>query len=131
MAEDGSLLCGSDDIDVELAFDQWRCDQACEHERGILVHHHIGNIALVAALRAELQRMPDKFPLILSRVLYNGTHCGDFIAVGELPAVCAEVAALESFQVWDLEMKSFIRAFERQMTELVRAALTIGKPIAF
>src|SRR5436309_381829 len=53
VAPDGSLLCGSDDLDVQLAFDRWRQSEACEHEDGYLVSHWIGNIALVASLRAE------------------------------------------------------------------------------
>ena len=50
VAPDGSLLCGSDDLDVQLAFDRWRQSEACEHEDGYLVSHWIGNIALVASL---------------------------------------------------------------------------------
>jgi hypothetical protein len=53
VSDDGSLLCGSEDLEVQLAFDQWQLERACEHELGVLLHHYIGNIALVAALRDE------------------------------------------------------------------------------
>ena len=33
---DGSLLCGSDDLDVQIAFDRWQQSEACEHEDGYL-----------------------------------------------------------------------------------------------
>jgi hypothetical protein len=131
LAEDGSLLCGSDDLHVQLAFDQWRYDRACTHEDGVLVHHRIGNIALVAALRAELQRTPDTFPLILSKVLYNGTHCGDFITTQEVPRLRAEISALAEVRCGEAQMEEFMRRFESQMSDLVARAMRVGKPIAF
>jgi hypothetical protein len=131
LAEDGSLLCGSNELHVQLAFDQWRYERACTHENGVLVHHRIGNIALVAALRAELRRKPDKFPLILSKVLYNGTHCGDFIAAQEVPSLGPEVSALAEVHCGEPDMQEFVRQFELQMSELVACAIRVGKPIAF
>jgi hypothetical protein len=44
---DGSLDCKSDDLDTLLSFDRWLLERACEHENGILLHHRIGNLALV------------------------------------------------------------------------------------
>ena len=82
---DGSLWCGSDDLDVLFAFDRWRQLEACGHEDGYLVAHRSGNIALVASLRRELGRWPERFPVILSRVIYDGIHCGDFIQAADVP----------------------------------------------
>lgn len=79
VTEDGSLLCGSDDLKVQIAFDRWRHSEACEHEDGYLVAHRIGNVALVSSLRRELGRWPERFPEVLSRVIYDGVHCGDSI----------------------------------------------------
>src|SRR5271170_6153916 len=55
VATDGTLLCVSEELEVQLAFDHWRYDRACAHESGILVHHRIGNAVLVSLLRRELQ----------------------------------------------------------------------------
>jgi hypothetical protein len=104
-------LCGSDDLPVELAFDQWRQTRACEHEDGILVHHYIGNIALVGFLRNELQRASDQFPMILEKVLYNGTHCGDFIAVADLPRLRSEVVALREIHCAEPGTEQCLRSF--------------------
>jgi len=131
VSENGSLLCGSDDLDTQIAFDCWQQSDACEHEDGCLVAHRIGNISLVASLRAELQRSPDRFPMILSLVLYSGTHCGDFIPAAEVPQVLSEAEALAGVHCPDPEMECFLREFEEQMRDLVSAALRVGKPIAF
>jgi hypothetical protein len=129
--ESGFLLCGSDDLDTQTAFDQWLVDQACEHENGLLVQHRIGNIGLVANLRAALQTDPDRFPVLLSRVLYNGTHCGDFIPATEVSQLLPEVEALAGIHCADTQMEHFMREFEAQMQELVETSLAVGKPIVF
>jgi hypothetical protein len=128
---DGSMLCGSDALDVQMAFDQWRLHRACNHDDGVLVHHRIGNVALVAALRAELERFPGQFPLILSKVVYNGTHCGDFIADQDVQRLRSEVEALADVRYNNPDMEELIREFKSQMSDLVESALRIGKPISF
>jgi hypothetical protein len=128
---DGSLLCGSDDLSVQIAFDQWQHSGACEHQDGYLVAHHIGNIALVAFLRQELERWPDRFPITLSRVVYNGIHCGDFIPAAEVAQVVSEVEALTTVNCPNPVDEKFMRVFERQMRDLVTASLRVAKPIAF
>lgn len=131
VSSDGSLLCGSDDLNVQIAFDRWQHSEACEHEDGCLVAYYIGNIALVASLRNELGRWPDRFQVILSRVIYNGMHAGDFIPAAEVPQLVPEVKALAAVRCQDVEMEQFMRGFESQMRELVGGALRVGKPIVF
>ncbi len=131
VGEGGLLLCGSDSLATQLAFDRWQFDQACEHENGLLVQHRIGNIASVAGLRAALFADPERFPMLLSRVLYNGIHCGDCIPAAEVPQLCPEVAALLGVRCEDPQMESHMRDFEAQMRELVEASLAFGKPIVF
>lgn len=128
---DGSLFCNSDDLDVQLAFDQWQSNRACEHEDGILVHHRIGNIALVAALRTQLEQEPHRFPFLLSKVLYSGTHCGDYISAQDATLLRPEIAALADVHCEEPDMQEFMRGFEAQMAELVEIALRVGKPISF
>jgi hypothetical protein len=131
VSEDGSLLCGSDDLDVQIAFDRWQQSEACTHEDGYLVSLRIGNIAPVAALRSELSRWPERFPVIRSRVIYNGIHSGDFIPAGELPQLVPEVEALADVHCSEPAMEQFMRGFEQQMRDLVAAALRVGKAIVF
>jgi hypothetical protein len=131
VVEDGSLLCGSDDLEVQIAFDVWWYSEACEHEGGLLVSHHIGNIARVAVLRAELGRWPERFPVILSRVVYSGTHCGDFLSIADNKRILAEIEALPGVHSSNADRELILRQFEEQMRDLVAAAHQVGKPIVF
>ncbi len=131
VSDDGGLLCGSDDPEVQIAFDLWLRSEACEHEHGYLASHRLGNIALVAALRAELSRWPDRFPVLLARVIYNGTHCCDSIAAADVARLAPEVEALATVRCADAELGPLLRDFEAQMRELVTAALRVGKPLVF
>ena len=131
VTDDGGLLCGSDDFEVQIAFDRWQHSEACEHEDGWLVARHIGNIALVASLRRELGLWPERFPMILSRVVYDGVHGGDFITPAEVRQLVSEVEAMAVIDCADTKMEQFIRGFAAQMRELVEAALRVGKPLVF
>lgn len=131
VAVDGSLECGSNDLEVQLAFDQWLMNRACAHENGVLVHHRIGNIALVAALREELTRCPHAFPVILNAILYNGIHAGDFIDYPTLVVLRPEIEALANVHCAERHLEHFMREFESQMRALLECALLVRKPIAF
>lgn len=131
VADNGSLECVSTDLSVEMAFDQWLNDRACQHPRGCLVHHYIGNISLVALLRSELSRDRSKFPTILNKVIYNGIHGGDYIPSDEVAKLKIEIQELKNFHSRDTKTESFIRDFEMQLSELVEAALKLNKPISF
>jgi hypothetical protein len=131
VASDGSVLCGSDDLEVQLAFDQWQLLRACAHELGVLMHRRIGNIALVEALGDELRQQAERFPLLLSKVLQNGTHCGDFIPVGQVDQLRPEVDALTSLRCARPQRIAAVREFAQQMRDLIGCALAVGKPIAF
>jgi hypothetical protein len=114
VGEDGSLLCGSDDLTVQIAFDRWQHSEACVHEDGCLVSHRIGNIVLVAVLRSELGRWPERFPMILSRVIYDGIHGGDFIPAVEMHQLVPEVAALAGVHCSKPGVEQFVRASRRR-----------------
>jgi hypothetical protein len=131
VAEDGSLFCGSDHVEVQLAFDQWQLRRACPHEAGVLLRRRLGNTALVGELRAELQQHAERFPLLLSKVLYSGTHCGDFISLAEVERLRPELEVLAGLPCAVPERAGFAREFAAQMRDLVSCALAVGKPIAF
>ena len=116
-----------DDI---FSFDDWDIN-ACEHEFGKLLHHRIGNIALVGLLREELSKASEQFPIILSRVIWSGTHCGDKIEVALLPALRCEIDSLSNFQPTEPTSNLYIQQFKTQISELIDAALKVKKPIVF
>jgi hypothetical protein len=130
---DGSLGRVSDDgtIESDLSWDDWRERRACEHAGGILLHHRLGNISLIGLLRSELQREPSRFPILLTQVVYNGSHGGDYIAVETIPALQRELELLGEFRSSTREAAGFMAQFHAQMSELAATARTITKPIAF
>lgn len=130
VADDGSLDCRSEELNVLLAFDQWRLN-ACEHPSGILLHHPIGNLAQVGLLRSELSREAKAFPILLGKVLYSGMHAGDYLLPSDLGDVLIELERLSSFACSTPSSQKAVYLFRRQISELVEVALRIAKPISF
>jgi len=129
VTDDGSLACKSEELDTLLAFDQWLHSRACAHQDGVLIHHHIGNVALVGLLREELKVAANSYPILLERVLYSGAHAGDYLAFADVVNLRAEINNLSTLQ--HTANQSLITTFQDQMHELVAAALSTGKPISF
>jgi hypothetical protein len=131
VARNGCLECRSDDLETLLAFDQWVMNRACEHENGILLGRYIGNMARVALLRDELEREAEKFPVSLEKVLYSGTHTGDYLPLDDVRDLQVELNRLDGFICSSGKKQEYIKEFRRQMRELMEAALDVNKPISF
>jgi hypothetical protein len=113
------------------AFDAW-VRTACLHgHRTHLLHHHLGNIALIGFLHGLLIRTPQKFPILLAKVVYNGSHSGDHLAPSTVELLQPEMEALKSLHCDSPGNEERVRIFERQLTELIQASLALRKPIAF
>ena len=134
-------------------------DFTCEHERRQLIHHRLGNIALVALLRWELNREAFVYPILLGKVVYNGIHAGDYLRLDQIPQLQVELQRLATFRcvgnapksfyisrflpdffpfcLWKKDYSTaeeadrFMQNFRNQMLELADAALRVGKPISF
>ena len=78
-------------MDELIAWDTWRAQSACEHPKGQLLHHRLGNISLIGSLRAELQRESVRFPILLGKVVHSGSHAGDYLPVGVVKNLQAEL----------------------------------------
>ena len=131
VSDDGCLDCRSEDLDSLLSFDEWIGHRACEHPNGILLHHRIGNLAQVGLLRSELERDEEKFPILLTKVVYSGTHAGDYLTLKDIEALAIELNRLGSFVCSSPRNQEYIDWFRQQMLELVDAASRVTKPIAF
>jgi hypothetical protein len=131
VAENGSLEYRSDDLNTLIAFDQWCWHRACEHPSGILLHHRIGNIAQVALLRSELQRDATAFPILLTKVVYNGIHGGDHLTISDIENLAIELERLGRFVCSTKHNQEYVDWFHQQMSELVTAARRVGKPLSF
>lgn len=129
---DGSLSYGRNSLSLEsqLEFDRWH-HSACEHPSGLLLHHRLGNISLIGMLRSELQRKGSRFPILLGKVLYSGSHGGDFLGVDVVRSVRAEVEALAEFKCSNRQTQEFMAHFRTQMSDLILASMSVNKPIVF
>jgi len=131
LTADGSLEFHSTDLEILLELDRWLNYRACVHESGILLHHRIGNIAVVGLLRAELAREPEKFPVLLKQVLYSGSHGGDYLSLEDVALLRSELSSLTTFVCAKPANEEYVESFRRQMLELADACQQVGKPILF
>jgi hypothetical protein len=96
------------------------------------VQKRIGNIALVNLLRAELERILGRSSagtLLISKVLYSGTHSGDIISKEDLGSLRHEIELVRG--ITDPKTSSELDSFLADMEELVTASEQHGNPIVF
>ncbi len=128
--ETGARSGRTENLEQDLAFDRWSAD-ACEHPDGVFLHHRLGNIAMIGFLRETLCQESEQFPLILSKVIYSGSHGGDFLMRIEVPGLLPELEALSHIHAADPLDEPLLRRFEEQLNELVQTSIELEKPISF
>jgi hypothetical protein len=127
----GSPSLNGDPTEEEWeAHDQWVQD-SCEHE-GFLVSEFLGNITRAQHVREFLRGLQGdpgpKFPILLKKVVYDGTHTGDWIPVKQTPALLREVTTvLASSDILTQGEKEFFEAMKR----LCDASIETENPITF
>jgi hypothetical protein len=104
---------------------------SCEHG-GYILSMFLGNITRVKNLRSFLRALQGnpgpKFPIVLDKVLHDGTHTSDWIPIKESPALLQEVnAVLHSRDILADSEKEFFD----NMKELCEASIATGNPIMF
>ena len=121
------ILKGDGHIDLKLwlKHDKWYRD-SCPHS-GYLVEKRLGNIAAVAYVRGFLENNSrNSFPLLLERVVYNGTHSGDWVAASDVPQLLTETRRLQG-----LTNDPLILQLTNDVVELAEASIATGNPIVF
>ncbi len=123
-------LTGDPTDDEWEAHDVWAAE-ACEHG-GYLLSLFLGNITRVKNLRSFLGKLEDdpgpKFPILLEKVLYDGTHTGDWVPSEETAALLKEVETVLHSR--DILSSSEMEFFEN-MKQLCEAGLATGNPVMF
>ena len=130
VAEDGNLVCESADDEVWAAFNLWKSTKACLHPQMIVVHRALGATAVIDQLRAEISKDQARFPLLLRKVLYNGTHTCDWIPLAHMEQLGAEVKQLSEHRLKGATGDA-LHLFQIQLAELIIAAQVVKKPICF
>ncbi|HTL29605.1 MAG TPA: hypothetical protein VL282_10295 [Tepidisphaeraceae bacterium] len=105
--ETGDYVPHTKDLDELIEFDTWRYQEACEHPYGQLLHHRLGNIALIALFREILNPLAEQLPVIVNKVIYSGTHCGDYLNAADVEQLNAELGVLAGVHVSPKRMNSF------------------------
>lgn len=112
------------------AHDQW-VGESCEHE-GYLLSMFLGNITRLGNLRTFLRGLQGspgpRFPILLEKVLYDGTHTGDWISSKDAAKLLKEVnTVLHSSDILADSEKEFFT----NMKLLCEASIATGNPIMF
>ncbi|HSY90057.1 MAG TPA: hypothetical protein VK812_01730 [Candidatus Binatus sp.] len=117
----GEYYCA--DLAVEQSF-----DRKYPSETRASISKRLGNVSLIAFLREEAKLYLDKNSVVLSKVLYSGTHAGDVIGSESLSRLEAELRQVQrSERHVSKEMVEFIT----DLQELIIAARLEGNPIVF
>jgi hypothetical protein len=123
-------LTGDPSDDEWELHDQWVAE-SCEHG-GYLLSLFLGNITRVGHLRSFVRGLEGKpgprFPIVLTKVLYDGTHTGDWIASDVAAELLKEVdTVLHSRDI----LASGETEFFENMKLLCEASVETGNPIMF
>jgi hypothetical protein len=123
-------LSGDASEEAWEAHDRW-LGESCEHN-GFLVGESLGNITLAKHLRDFLRGLQGdpapRFPILLKKVVYDGTHTGDWIGNKEAVRLLQEVdTVLHSSDILSEAEKGFFISMKR----LCEASITAGNPIVF
>lgn len=90
-------------------------------------HARLGNIAMISALREEIGRFLGPQSLLYTKVLYSGTHSGDFIPITQLPDLLEEISRVRKASNQSRDLRDFLDRIEK----LAQIALHERNPIVF
>jgi hypothetical protein len=110
----------------EVYFESDEISRKYLHKRHA-VKHRLGNLAEIAALRSEVTQFGAPKDILLEKVLYSGSHSGDFIPLELLPLLSAEIKSIYNSSGASSELLEFLGSME----DLIRAAKDEGNPIVF
>jgi hypothetical protein len=147
-------------LEEDLAFDDWRFNQACPHEGFILLRRRLGNLWGVQWIREmlhQISRDPGaEFPILRGRVVHSGSHGGDSLTLAQVSELRGELDRLRNRDLAGIRLSKgefyhtphgtvdktapepsqagdleFIRGFLARLEELVTLSLKVGRPIRF
>ena len=124
----------SNDPHDEDLHDRWEAQNPCLHGHFHLVEHWLGNVGSVGDIRDKLEQLSQnpstEYPILTSRVVYSGSHSGDFLAGEEVVRLRDEVARLRKV-VKDSADAIQWNDFLSKLEDLVGGSLSVNKPISF
>ena len=139
IASNGSPeIRSKDPVEVD-EHDKWMDLPPCKHEQMMLDGCNLGNAGSVSHLYEILSGVPTghgrTYPVLLGKVFYSGTHCGDHLAVRDVRRLSNELdrlkEAIPSATALSGEDARQIALAITELGRLVKTALAVNKPIAF
>ena len=124
----------SNDPHDEDLHDQWEAQNPCSHEHFHLVEHWLGNVASIGEIRQRLEQFcknPSiEYPMVTSKVIYSGSHSGDFLGTEEVVQLKDEIARLRDIEDISSDGTQWA-SFLAKLEDLISGALSVRKPISF
>ena len=123
-------LTGKPTLEQWLVHDRW-FKESCPHS-GYLAEERLGNISAIAHIRELLSRVTGErtrhLPILQSRVVYSGSHSGDYLSSDTSAGLFDEVEEAEKFNdSWDAGDREFFASVRR----LGEASIERRNPIVF
>lgn len=132
--ETGSPDIISDDpLDIE-SHDRWESLRPCQHEHFWLAERWLGNTSLIGSIRELIEKHSSdparEYPTLWSKVIYDSSHSGDFLISNDVRKLSDEMdrlSRMENLLTTDTNLVEFLR----KLQDLIRASLSVNKPISF
>jgi hypothetical protein len=127
-------ISSADPQDIE-AHDRWESLRPCRHEHFWLIERWLGNVSLIGSVREVVSQCSNdparEYSLLWSKVVYNGSHSGDFLTLDDVLRLKDEVDRLSGMQGLPSSETTPLAEFLSKLRELVQASLSVKKPISF
>ena len=133
--ETGSPEISSADSWDIAEHDRWESLRPCQHEHFWLVEQWLGNTSAIGSIRAVMKHYSSdparEYPVLWSKVIYDGSHSGDFLTNEDVVRLEDEVNRLSRTEGLTSRETPLLAEFVSKLRELVRASLSVKKPISF
>ena len=93
------------------------------------IHKRLGNASMIGSIREEMLSFLDADALLLTKVLYSGSHSSDEISVQDIDKLDSEIKKTRQRSGTSLSMS--VERFLNDMTDLVDKARQERSPIVF
>jgi hypothetical protein len=124
----------SNDPHDEDLHDQWEAQSPCSHEHFHLVEHWLGTVASVGEIRQKLEQLSEnpsiEYPVLMSRIIYDGSHSGDSLGGEEIVHLRDEIARLRRIDNTGPDGTQW-NDFLSKLEDLIKGSLNVRKPISF
>lgn len=127
-------ISSTDPLEIE-AHDRWESLRPCQHEHFWLIERWLGNVSLLGLIRALLKPYSSDpardYPVLWSKVIYDGSHSGDFLPSDAVEQLSEEIDRLNNMEhLPSLDITPLVELL-RKLEDLVRASQSVKKPISF